>query len=149
MHQANPEDFESLVSLRIVAMRESLERIGRFDIHRARERFRSSFSACDTYHIKLNHEKIGFVAFKVLDNQLLLEHLYIHPDHQGEGVGSEVLNYVITESEKIRRPIHVGALRESDSNRFYVRHGFILHRQEEHDNYYIRPISTQTGNTNP
>ena len=38
---AEPSDFESLVALRIEAMRESLERIGRFDPVRARERFLS------------------------------------------------------------------------------------------------------------
>jgi hypothetical protein len=32
-------DFDSLVALRIAAMRESLERVGRFDPERARERW--------------------------------------------------------------------------------------------------------------
>jgi len=36
-------DFEELAGLRIAAMRESLERMGRFDPERARERLRSSF----------------------------------------------------------------------------------------------------------
>jgi hypothetical protein len=35
-------------------------------------------------------------------------------------------------------PIRVGALRESDSNRFYTRHGFVLVEQGEFDNFYIR-----------
>ena len=35
-------DAEDLVGLRILAMRESLERIGRFDPARARERFHGS-----------------------------------------------------------------------------------------------------------
>ncbi len=47
---AKPEDFEALAALRIEAMRESLERIGRFDPARARERFNpaSQPSARDT-----------------------------------------------------------------------------------------------------
>jgi hypothetical protein len=32
----------------------------------------------------------------------------------------------------------VGALKESDSNRFYVRHGFVLESRAEFDNYYVR-----------
>ena len=36
-------------------------------------------------------------------------------------------------------PTKVGALRESDSNRFYQRHGFRLVEQGEFDNYYLRP----------
>jgi GNAT superfamily N-acetyltransferase len=141
LHQANSEDFEELVGLRILAMRESLERVGRFDIQRARERFRSGFSPSDTYHIELNGERIGFVVYKAQDSQLLLDHLYVHPNHQGQGIGSDVLTYVIAESEKSGLPIRVGALRESDSNRFYIRHGFILYEQGEYDNYYIHPLS--------
>ena len=41
---AGAGDFEALVSIRIDAMRESLERMGRFDPVRARERFREGFS---------------------------------------------------------------------------------------------------------
>jgi len=47
---AQPDDFEALVALRIEAMRESLERIGRFDRTRARERFLNGFSPTHTRH---------------------------------------------------------------------------------------------------
>ncbi|AVB28628.1 GNAT family acetyltransferase [Pseudomonas syringae pv. syringae] len=33
----------------------------------------------------------------------------------------------------------MSALKESDSNRFYVRHGFQLVESGEFDNYYLRP----------
>ena len=36
-------DFEALLLLRLATMRDSLERLGRFDAVRARERFRSTF----------------------------------------------------------------------------------------------------------
>jgi hypothetical protein len=36
-------------------------------------------------------------------------------------------------------PVRVGALRGSDSNRFYVEHGFVLIEQSELDNTYVRP----------
>ena len=38
MRKACESDFEALVALRIAAMRDSLERVGRFDEKRARER---------------------------------------------------------------------------------------------------------------
>jgi len=34
--------------------------------------------------------------------------------------------------------MRVGALRDSDSNRFYARHGFQLVERGEFDNYYVR-----------
>lgn len=45
---------------------------------------------------------------------------------------------IFEEADAAMLPIRVGALRESDSNRFYARHGFELVEQAEWDNYYVR-----------
>jgi ribosomal protein S18 acetylase RimI-like enzyme len=135
---ANSEDFEALLALRIEAMRESLERIGRFDLARARERFQLGFSVEHTRHIEVRGKRVGFVVVKPQVGCLPLDHLYIHPSTQGEGIGAAVLAHVIEEANAKDIPIRVGALRESDSNRFYARHGFVLVEQGKFDNYYIR-----------
>jgi len=132
-------DFEELVALRIAAMRESLERIGRFDPLRARERFRSGFSADCTRHIWVGEQRLGFVVVKPTQEQLLLDHLYIRPGHQGQGIGAAVLAQVFKEADAQGLPLRVGALRGSDANRFYRRHGFELLAEEEWDIYYLRP----------
>lgn len=136
---AAQSDAEALVSLRIVAMRESLERIGRFDPERARERFLSTFQPQHTRHILVDGERAGFVVVKPVDDGLLLDHLYIDPRFQNRGVGRSVLATVFAEADAKRVPLRVGALRGSDSNRFYVRHGFALVKEDEWDNYYVRP----------
>ena len=136
---AAESDFEALVAIRIEAMRESLERIGRFDAGRARERFRSSFSPERTRHIVAGTETAGFVVTKPQEQYLLLDHLYLLPTHQGRGIGSKVLQLVFAEAESLRLPVKVGALRESEANHFYAHHGFQFVEQGEFDNYYIRP----------
>ena len=130
------EDVDALVALRIEAMRESLERIGRFDPVRVRERFLRGFEPSATRHIVLNDERVGFVVVKDQSEHLLLNHLYIHPDFQSRGVGAFVLREVCREAAQCRLPIRVGALRESASNRFYLRHGFVPVAEEEFDIYY-------------
>ncbi len=108
-------------------MRESLERIGRFDPSRARERFLAGFSPEDTRHVLLDGGRVGFFVLKPSDQAgLLLDHLYVHPRHQGKGVGAGVLAQVFMEAEALGAQVRVGALRESDSNRFYAPHGFAL-----------------------
>jgi GNAT superfamily N-acetyltransferase len=133
-----PGDAEELVALRIAAMRDSLERIGRFDPVRARERFLSGFSPEHTRHIEAEGRRVGFVAVKPQPEYVLLDHLYIHPSSQGNGIGASVLARVIEEADSLRLPVRVGALRDSASNRFYQRQGFRLVEQSEVDNYYIR-----------
>jgi GNAT superfamily N-acetyltransferase len=132
-------DFEALVALRIEAMRESLERIGRFDPARARERFRSGFSPAHTQHIVADGARVGFLVTRPQGEHLLLDHLYIRPGQQGRGIGAAVLQRVFAQADSLGLPVKVGALRGSDANRFYVRHGFEPLEQGEFDNYYLRP----------
>ena len=131
-------DLDSLVALRVAALRESLERIGRFDPVRAGERLRASFSAESTRHILAAGEPVGFVVVKPHEGGLLLDHLYVRPASQGLGVGTRVLHMVFDEADALGLSIHIGALKESDSNRFYLGHGFTQVSVSEWDIYYVR-----------
>lgn len=131
-------EAEELATIRVEAMRESLERIGRFDAQRARVRFLSTFSPAHTCHVSLDGKRVGVFVVKSHDGELLLEHLYVRPGYQGQGIGSAVLAEVFIQADRAGCMVRVGALRESDSNRFYARHGFTLVGQTEFDNYYVR-----------
>ena len=136
-------DAEQLVQLRIAAMQESLERIGRFDLQRVRERFLKSFEPSLTRHIVVDRKRVGFLVVRPGDNHLLLDHLYIHPVYQGKGIGAAVLSSVFAEADELGILVRVGALRESASNRFYMRYGFELVEVDECDNYYVRKASRE------
>jgi GNAT superfamily N-acetyltransferase len=131
-------DFEALVALRIESMRPSLERLGRFDPLRARERLRDGFSPPHAWHVELAGERVGFFVLKPREDGLHLEHLYLRPAAQGRGLGAAVLAHVFAQADALAAPVHVGALRGSDSNRFYLRHGFRLVAEEALDNRYVR-----------
>ena len=139
--QVVASDFDALADFRVAAMRESLERVGRFDPMRARERLRSSFSPEHTLFVVVEDAKVGFYATRPTPEGLQLDHLYVHPDYQGRGIGGIVLRSIISEADKRGIPVLVGALKESASNRFYQRHGFALSKEEDWDNYYVRPAS--------
>ncbi len=132
------EDFETLVSIRIAAMRESLERVGRFDPDRARERLRQTFIPRESRLIVWQGEKIGFYTFREQPDGYYLDHLYVLPNFQGQGVGAAVMEYLLCEADTKKLPIKVGALKESASNRFYQRHGFVKTGESEWDVYYER-----------
>ena len=140
-------DFDELVVLRIAAMRDSLERVGRFDPERARERLRKSFYPEYTEFIVLDGQRIGFYTFRPADDGFHLDHLYVHPSSQSRGVGSHVLSHLLSQSDARGMPVHLGALRDSPSNRFYQRHGFTQTAEDEWDIYYIRnPQPHEPGN---
>lgn len=136
------DDFDELVTLRIAAMRESLERVGRFDPARARDRLKNSFYPEHTKFLLLDGQKIGFYTFRPIDaDGFHLDHLYVHPTYQSQGIGSYALLTLLRHSDSLCAAVHVGALKESASNRFYQRHGFLKTKEDEWDIYYTRPAS--------
>jgi GNAT superfamily N-acetyltransferase len=135
---AGEGDFEALLALRMAAMRESLERVGRFDPQRARERLSRGYLPAYTRHIRLQGELVGFVVLVPREKDWLLDHLYIHPSVQGQGIGSWVLARVLDDADAQRKAVSVTALKHSDANRFYLRHGFVLQAEGEWDLYYLR-----------
>jgi len=136
---ASDEDFEALLSLRLAAMTESLQRLGRFDPQRARERLSRAFEPAHTRHILRRGERVGFVVLLPAADHLVLDHLYIEPSAQGLGIGSWVMAQVLDAADRQGLAVRVTALKLSDANRFYQRHGFELQHESEWDLHYVRP----------
>ena len=120
-------------------MRESLERIGRFDPQRARDRFLAGFDPAATRHVLVDGERVGVVVVRPQDGGLLLDHLYLVPAAQGRGLGAAVMAVVLADADARGLAVRVTALRESAANRFYERHGFGVVKRSEWDNHYERP----------
>jgi len=142
-------DLDDLVAVRFAAMRPSLERAGRFDPLRARERFTRNFVPAHTYHIECMGHRVGFVVLKPDQPIWLLEHLYVLPEHQDLGIGSATLRHLFAQADQVGRSLRVGALRGSDANRFYLRHGFKLERVDEWDIYYLRQAHADFNPASP
>ncbi len=137
-------DADLLVSIRIAAMRESLERLGRFNPQRARERFLASFEPALCRFIETDDARVGFFLVRPQPDHWHLDHLYILPEHQARGIGAAVLRQIIADADSQGMPIRLGALRGSQSNDFYRRHGFEQTDESEWDIYYTRqPHSTK------
>ena len=75
-------DFDAMVAIRIEALRESLERLGRFDPVRARERLAAGFVLEHMRHIELDDERIG----KIDAGCLHAHHHLARRGHQGRDV---------------------------------------------------------------
>ncbi|WP_144630652.1 GNAT family N-acetyltransferase [Bordetella genomosp. 13] len=129
-------DFDALADLRSLAMRPSLERLGRYDPERSRQRLRASFVAARTRWICLDGVRVGFYVLTDEDGALRLNHLYLHPDAQGKGLGRAVVDMAIAQARETGQVLRVTALRDSESNAFYVRCGFVRTGEEPWDIHY-------------
>jgi GNAT superfamily N-acetyltransferase len=132
-------DFERLLALRLVALRESLERLDRYDPERARARLTREFEPAHMRLIEVDGAFAGCVSLKPAgEHTLEIQHFYLDPTWQGQGVGGVAMERLLAEADAEGKPVTLGVLRESDANRFYQHHGFIETHREEYDIYYRR-----------
>jgi len=69
---------------------------------------------------KINKKIVGFISSWLPDN--FIHHLYIDSDHQGKGIGSQVLNEMI---QKLQSPIILKCVKTNKSAiRFYLKNGW-------------------------
>jgi ribosomal protein S18 acetylase RimI-like enzyme len=138
LHEAKTEDLDQLVKIRIAAMRESLEKIGRFDAARARARltqdFQTKYTTCLIYKTNI----IGFIISKQENEEIVINHLYVLPQFQNRGIGKFVLDKIIEQGKNERRNIKLMALKESRANNFYLNNGFKYLNSIEYDNVYVK-----------
>jgi GNAT superfamily N-acetyltransferase len=139
LEPADDGDFEALLALRIAAMREGLERLGRFEPDRVRERLGRSFSPANTRHILMDGQRVGFLAVTRGESLWRLDHLYVDPACAGRGIGGWALVQVLNAADKESVAVALTALKRSDAQRFYERHGFRRVDESDWDAHYLRP----------
>jgi GNAT superfamily N-acetyltransferase len=120
LRQALMGDVEAVAELRAVVLRPDLERLGRYDEHRVRQRFRDGFTPAHT------------------KDTYWLEHFYLAPELQGKGIGSAVLGRLLERCDREAAVVRLNVLRGSAARRLYERHGFTVETEDEVDVFMVR-----------
>lgn len=130
--------------MRAVVMRPDLERLGRFDPVRVRQRFLDAFEPQLTRVIVVEGVDVGTIAVRPAVGAVWIEHFYLAPEWQGRGVGGAVLGATLAEArgDASRAPYRLNVLRGSAARRLYERHGFVVESEDEVDVFMKRlPVS--------
>jgi GNAT superfamily N-acetyltransferase len=136
---AGAGDVEVIAELRAVVMRADLERLGRYDERRVRQRLRDSFSSRYTSVVTVGGGFAGCVTVRPADGGQVLEHFYLDPRHQGRGLGSAVLAEVLGRIDAERGTVRLNVLQGSAARRLYERHGFAVESEDPIDVFMVRP----------
>ncbi|GLW08152.1 N-acetyltransferase [Microtetraspora sp. NBRC 13810] len=138
LRAAEPADVEAIAELRATVMRPDLERLGRFDEHRVRQRLRDSFSALHTLVIVAGGAFAGSVTVRPTEDGRWLEHFYLVPGLQGRGLGSAVLRVLLERIDADGVLVRLIVLQGSAARRLYERHGFTVEAQDPIDVHMVR-----------
>ncbi|MFD5780987.1 GNAT family N-acetyltransferase [Streptomyces sp. NPDC126933] len=138
LRSAGLADVEVIAELRATVMRPDLERLGRFDEHRVRQRLRDSFSPQHTSVIVAEGAFAGCVTVRPAEDGQQLEHFYLAPGMQGRGLGSAVLRTLLDRIDADGVLVRLNVLQGSAARRLYERHGFFVESQDPIDVYMVR-----------
>lgn len=136
---ATPADVEPVAELRALVLRPDLERLGRYDPHRVRERLRRGFTPHHTRIIEVDGALAGCAALRPAPDAHHLEHFYLAPHLHGRGIGTAVLRALLRECDEKGRTVRLTVLQGSPARRLYERHGFTLDTEDAVDAFLVRP----------
>ncbi|MFE7463644.1 GNAT family N-acetyltransferase [Streptomyces sp. NPDC057499] len=138
LRPARPADVETVAELRAVVMRPDLERLGRYDEHRVRQRLRDGYAPEHTSVVEVGGDFAGCVALRPVEGGLWLEHFYLSPAVQGRGIGTAVLRSLLARADAEGATVRLDVLRGSAARALYERHGFAEERSDPVDVFMVR-----------
>ncbi|MEU3491987.1 GNAT family N-acetyltransferase [Kitasatospora cineracea] len=151
LRPATAADLEPLAELRAAAMRPDLERLGRYDEHRVRQRLRDAYRPEHTSVVEVPGRPgpAGCLALAPDDppGTLLLEHFYLDPALHGRGLGTAVLRAALERADAAGLAVRLNVLQGSPARRLYERHGFALESEDPVDVYLHRPAPLERPTT--
>ncbi|MEV8036834.1 GNAT family N-acetyltransferase [Streptomyces sp. NPDC086182] len=143
LRPASLRDVEAVAELRAVVLRADLERLGRYDPHRVRQRLRDGFDPAHTWVIEVGSTLAGCVALRAAEDGHWLEHFYLAPHLQGSGIGSGVLSELLKRCDRLGVPIRLNVLQGSPAQRLYERHGFTVEAEDPVDVFMVRDLAAR------
>ncbi|MEV0489223.1 GNAT family N-acetyltransferase [Streptomyces atratus] len=127
-----------MAELRAVVMRPDLERLGRYDEHRVRQRLRDVFAPEHTSVVVADGVFAGCVTLRPVESGWWLENFYLSPALQGRGIGAAVLRGLLERADAAGVDVRLDVVQGSAARRLYERHGFTREREDPIDVFMVR-----------
>ncbi|MFD8541906.1 GNAT family N-acetyltransferase [Streptomyces rubrogriseus] len=145
LRPASAGDVEAVAELRALVLRADLERLGRYDARRVRQRLRDGFVPAHTRVIEVGGAFAGCVALRPAEDAHWLEHFYLDPRVQGAGIGTAVLRELLERCDREGTVVRLNVLRGSPARRLYERHGFAVTSEDPVDVFMVRGVPRPAG----
>ncbi|MFI7608256.1 GNAT family N-acetyltransferase [Micromonospora sp. NPDC049366] len=103
-----------------------------------RQRLRDGFTPEHTWLIEVGGVFAGCVALRPGGDAHWLEHFYLAPHAQGNGIGTAVLRRLLERCDREGFRVRLNVLRGSAARRLYERYGFTVESEDPVDVFMVR-----------
>ena len=135
---ATARDLERIADLKVLVIREHLERLIPWSEESSRQYLFDRFVPANLRIIEVNGVFAGCVALRQAEDCRWLEQFYLVPEFQGQGLGSAVLSALLEECDADGATVRLDVLQQSPARRLYERHGFVFEHEDELDVFMVR-----------
>ncbi len=139
LRPATLEDTEFLFHLLKATMREYVDQTWGWDEEWQQAYFQMRFDPTKNQIIVLDDQDIGVMSTEKRENEIFLSSIYILPEYQGQGIGTQLLKSLLAEAFGEGLPVTLRVLKVNPARRLYERLGFSVIRETE--THYLMKVT--------
>jgi ribosomal protein S18 acetylase RimI-like enzyme len=124
LRPATEQDYDLLWSIQSTAMRPHIEASWRWDDALQRKLFNERFDPRRSEIVRVDGVDAGHLAVEVREDHVFLGSVALLAPFQRQGIGKEVVQYVIERADQLRLPVRLQVLKVNPARRLYERLGF-------------------------
>jgi ribosomal protein S18 acetylase RimI-like enzyme len=122
---AEESDREAIYQLYRLVMHGFISEIWGWDEQWQRGDFSTHFDSQGITLALKEHKLVGYSHIENQDSQIFIRMIVVHPHHQRNGIGTKLLESVITSADKKRKKVSLEVFKINGvAKAFYERHGF-------------------------
>ena len=121
---ATENDTDFLYALHVATMKEYVDKTWGWDDTFQESVFRKNYVPVEIQVITFTEKDMGMLSLEERGQDIFLRAIEIHPDYQGQGIGTAIIQKIIAEGALKMKPVFLHVLKVNPAKRLYERLGF-------------------------
>ena len=116
--------MDFLHALHVATMREYVDKTWGWDAAQQGTAYPTNHEPAEIQIITYDDTDIGMIAIEEREADVFVPHVEIRPEYQGRGIGSSILEQIISDAAQRHEPVSLRVLRVNPARVLYERLGF-------------------------
>jgi ribosomal protein S18 acetylase RimI-like enzyme len=124
LRQGSNDRYAFALDLYLTTMRPYTEQLMVWDELKQRDSFAAQWKTDDVQIVAVDGKDVGWLQVSETPTEIRLLQFFIAPEHQGVGIGTEVLSNLVAIWNQSGKPIVLTVLKNNPAQRLYERFAF-------------------------